>query len=221
MKNFLCAVAVLLATGAVAGEAKFVTNLKAGQPQTIVTYGTSLTAGGAWVGQVKDALAKKFGTLPTVINSGASGKWSVWAEGQLDRLVLARKPDTVFIEFAINDAFAKYTTSVVQARGSLERMMDRITAQNPNCEIILMTMNPPIAEHLERRPGIEQYYEMYRDVAKQRKLLLIDHEPNWNKVLKKGEPAFRKLVPDGIHPNAAGCTEIITPEILRATGLGR
>ena len=35
-----------------AEKSKLVTNLEAGKQQTIVTYGTSLTAGGAWVGQL-------------------------------------------------------------------------------------------------------------------------------------------------------------------------
>lgn len=202
-----------------ADEARFVANLGAGKAQTIVTYGTSLTAGGAWVGQVKAALDKKFPGLPKVINSGQGAMWSKWGVDHLEKRVLAKKPDAVFIEFAINDAFLAYSTTVKQARANLENMIDRIAKQNADCEVILMTMDPPIAEHLQRRPNIAEYYQMYRDVARERKLRLIDHLPNWEKILKEGEPAYRKLVPDGIHPNAAGCEKVITPHILRAIGL--
>ena len=33
-----------------------------------------------------------------------------------------------------------------------------------------MVMNPPIGVHLERRPKIKEYYQMYRDVAKEQEL---------------------------------------------------
>ena len=53
-----------------------------------------------------------------------------------------------------------------------------------------MVMNPPIGIHLERRPKIEEYYQMYRIVAKVRKLLLIDHAPNWEKILEEDPGLF-------------------------------
>lgn len=214
---------LLVASLAFAEEApksKFVAALAAGKPQTIVTYGTSLTAGGAWVQQLAKALDAKYPKLPKVINSGASGMWSKWGVDHLDERVISKHPDAVFIEWGINDAFLQYKTTVEQAREYLNNQIDRILKANPEAEIILMVMNPPIAEHLARRPKILDYYQMYRDVAKERKLLLVDHYPNWQKVLDQGEAEYRKLVPDGIHPNAKGCGEVITPGILKALGLG-
>ncbi len=60
---------------------------------------------------------------------------------------------------------------------------------------------------------------MYRDVAKMRKLRLIDHLVNWEQLLEKDKPLFDKYVPDGLHPGAEGCAKIITPAILKALGL--
>ncbi len=80
-------------------------------------------------------------------------------------------------------------------------------------------MNPPIGIHLERRPKIEEYYQMYRIVAKVRKLLLIDHAPNWEKILEEDPGLFNKYVPDGIHPGPAGCEMVITPQIIKSLGL--
>ena len=78
-RRALLALAILSALGAHAVEpekpAAFVTAL-AEKKQTIVAYGTSLTAGGAWVGQLKAALDAKFPGRATVINSGAGGMWS-------------------------------------------------------------------------------------------------------------------------------------------------
>lgn len=209
-----------LVSHALAGESsRLVTNLKAGKQQTVVTYGTSLTEGGAWVGQLQEALKAKYPGLITVINSGASGMWSKWGADNLDERVIAKKPDTVFIEFAINDAYLDYKTSVAEARSNLTNMIGRIVASKADTEVILMTMNPPIGIHLERRPKIKDYYQMYRDVAKERKLQLIDHDANWEPIVEGDKDLFAKYVPDGIHPGQEGCKNVITPAILEALGI--
>jgi lysophospholipase L1-like esterase len=205
---------LLLCASVLAGEpSQLVKNLEAGKKQHLVTYGTSLTHGGAWVGQLKALLAKKYGDRITVTNSGQSAMWSKWGVDNLDQRIIQKNPDTVLIEFAINDAFLKYQTTPEMARANLETMIDRILKHNPNAEIILMTMNPPVREHLERRPKIEDYYQMYRDVAAKRKLRLIDHYLNWKPILDKDKAKFDGYVPDGIHPNAKGCEAVILPAL--------
>ncbi|MEI6644742.1 MAG: SGNH/GDSL hydrolase family protein [bacterium] len=202
-----------------AEKSKLVSNLEAGKKQTVVTYGTSLTAGGAWVGQLSTELKRHYPGLPTVINSGGSGMCSKWGVDNLNTRVISKQPDTVFIEFSINDAFSKYKVSVPQAHSNLLNMVDRLLATNKTCEIILMVMNPPIGNHLTARPDIESYNQMVRDVAAERSLMLIDHYPDWQKILKADPKQFTALVPDGIHPNAEGCKQIILPNILRALGV--
>ena len=203
-----------------AGEnSKLIANLNAGKPQTIVTYGTSLTFGGAWVGQMKEALDHKYKGLITVINSGKCSMWSKWGVDNLDALVIQKKPDTVFIEFAMNDAFLTYKTSVAEARTNLLSMIDRIQAAKSDTEIILMTMNPPIGVHLELRPKIADYVQMYRDVAKEKTLRLIDNYPNWERILQDDAQLYAKYVLDGIHPGAEGYRNVVTPVILKSLGL--
>jgi lysophospholipase L1-like esterase len=145
--------------------------------------------------------------------------WSKWGVDNLDQRVIEKKPDTVLIEFAINDAYLPYKTSLEQAQGNLENMIERILTSNSKCEIVLMAMNPPIGVHLERRPQINDYYQMYRDVAKARKLLLIDHCPKWEEILDEDPILFNKYVPDGIHPGVEGCTAVILPNIAKALGM--
>ena len=76
-----------------------------------------------------------------------------------------------------------------------------------------------VGVHLERRPGTEDYYQMYRDVATARKLLLVDHHPNWQKIFNADPVLFKTYVPDGIHPKAEGCKAVITPEIAKVLGI--
>ena len=217
MKLLLFLLTALLAHAA--EPAAFVTALAAKRPQTLVTYGTSLTAGGAWVKQLQQALDAQFPKLATVLNTGQGAMWSDWGVKNLDARVLAKKPDAVLIEFSINDAYLPYAMPPAVSRQNLETMITRIRAALPKCEIILMVMNPPIGVHLERRPKITDYEQVYRDVPKAQSLRLIDHAPAWQAVLKKGEADYLKLVPDGIHPNAAGCAAIITPALLHRLGL--
>ena len=199
-------------------KSQLVRNLQSGLKQTVVTYGTSLTAGGAWVNQLQQALNERFPGLVTVINSGEGSMWSQWGVDNLDKRVISKKPDAVFIEFSINDAYLPYKTSVDQARTNLKIMIDRILVSNRQCEIILMVMNPPVGVHLERRPQIKTYNQNYRDVARERGLMLIDHYPEWESILTKDQNLYQRYVPDGIHPNSEGCEKVITPAIIKALG---
>ena len=116
---------LLLLTGSVviAGEALPTTcfaNLKAGKPQTIVLYGTSLTAGGAWAVATREWFAKHYGDRATVINSAGPGQNSQWALANLQERVLAKEPDLVLIEFSYNDAHEKFKLTVEQAAKNLD-----------------------------------------------------------------------------------------------------
>jgi acyl-CoA thioesterase-1 len=52
---------------------------------------------------------------------------------------------------------------------------------------------------------------MYRDVAAERGLMLIDHEANWDTLRDRSPATFKSYVADGVHPNAAGCSKVILP----------
>ncbi len=201
------------------GKPRLVGNLEAGKKQTVVTYGTSLTAVGAWVDQLQVVLNQLYPDQATVINSGSGGSNSDWGRENFEDRVVAKDPDTVFIEFAVNDAVARRQTSVEHARGNLEAMIDRLLEAHPDCEIILQVMNTPAGHTATGRPQLAAYNQMYRDVAAQRGFLLIDHFPQWQKVLFEDPAIFLLLVPDTIHPVREGCLEVTTPHLLGALGI--
>jgi acyl-CoA thioesterase I len=198
---------------------RLVSNLNAGKKQVIVTYGTSLTAAGKWVKQISDELDRRYPGLATVINRGENSKTSHWGLENLQSRVIDHHPDAVFIEFSINDADAHLGMSLKKSRKNLKTIIDRILAANKSCEIILMVMNPPTGPHLNGRKKFEAYNQVYREVAKERNLILIDHDPAWQKILKENPALFSQYVPDGIHPNWEGCKAVVTPKILSALGL--
>ena len=199
------------------GQSKLIKKLKNGEDQLVIVYGTSLSSGAngkSWMGEVADHFNQKYGSHLKYRLSGKGGMWSTWGVQNLEDSVISRNPDAVIIEFGINDAFEKYKTSPSVAQLNLEYMINRIRLQNPSCEIILQVMNMPIGKSAGFRPNLMAYYSMYRKVAKKQKLLLIDHYPNWQKILDMGEDEFLKHVPDGIHPNIESGREIIAPLII-------
>jgi len=203
---------------------KLVANLEAGKKQVVVVYGTSLTEKGAWVKQIADVLNNQYPGLVTVVNSGGSGMCSKWGVQNFDKRVIGNKPDTVFIEFSINDSVERFQVSVEAAKTNLEAMIASLRESNPECEVILMTMTPGDKYpkgHRSYRKDIEAHYEMYRSVAKREGLLLIDHYPNWKALQVKDKKLFQEYVPDSIHPTAEGCTKVVTPVILDALGIQR
>jgi lysophospholipase L1-like esterase len=209
-----------------AHASRLVDNLKAGKAQVVVTYGTSLTAGGYWGTDTKNWLSSFNPGLVTFVNSGMSGKASNTGVANLQSRVLAHLPDAVFIEFAINDAAPynsydlDYGITPEKSRENLNTMIDAILAARPSCEIFIQTMNPPWDapngnQSATKRPRIAEYYEGYRQVAAERGLLLIDHHANWTQLKTSDLAQFQAYIPDGVHPSADGCTAIISPEIRR------
>jgi acyl-CoA thioesterase-1 len=190
--------------------------LQAGKKQTVVLYGTSLTAHGAWVTQVESALNQVFPGQITWINSAIPGLWSGPALDRMTEQVLCHNPDAVFLEFSINDAFSDSRTSVDEARYNLNEMINRILERNSRCEIVLMVMNPPWGRPQAERPHYEDYADMYRTVARLRGCLLIDSSVTWRKVLTESDCLAVELLPDGLHPSAKGDSLVTTPEIIRA-----
>ncbi|MFA6292963.1 MAG: SGNH/GDSL hydrolase family protein [Victivallales bacterium] len=197
----------------------FMQNIKNGKKQTIVTYGTSLTAGGAWVGALQNAMYAKYPGLARVINSGEGAKWSTWGLENLQERVLSKKPDAVFIEFSVNDAYLPYKMTPADCKANIDTMVARILKEYPDCEIILMVMNPMVDIHSECRPELEKFNDIYRATAKEKGFLLIDHYPAWLKILETGRKEFDRLVPDGAHPSPEGCNRIVTPKILKEIGM--
>ena len=198
---------------------QFVQHLDAGKKQTIVTFGTSLTAIGAWVDQFATVLEQTYPGQAKVINGAQGGANSDWGVKSLDEKVLKHEPDTVFIEFAVNDAVARRKTSVEHARNNLNQLIERILKANPDTEIILQVMNVPVGHTRTGRPNLETYNQMYRDVAKERGFQLIDHWPNWQKLLERDPLRFLAYNTDTIHPVREGALNVITPHLLRELGL--
>lgn len=204
-----------------AGEALPTTcfaNLKAGKAQTIVLYGTSLTAGGAWAVATKEWFAKHYGDRASVVNSAGPGQNSQWGLANLQERVLAKGPDLVLIEFSYNDAHEKFNLSVEQAAKNLDGIVRGIRAKRPACDIVLQVMNAnwdgnSDKKPMSSRPQLAAFNDNYRAYAKQNGLALIDHFPAWLKLKETDEAKFHAYVPDGTHPTKEGSLAVTWPAV--------
>lgn len=192
-----------------------------GENLKIVIYGTSLSANGAWVKQIQDNLAERYPGRAEWINTSGSGKNSDWGIENVQERVVRHQPDVVIIEFAINDSVARFNISLSKAESNLRRIVSSIRKGVPSVQIVLQTTNPV----LDRPPGhdghrreLERYYNVVRKVAKELDLHLSDQAAAWQHVLNQGPNRFRRLVPDGLHPNAEGSSEVSTPTLLDTLG---
>jgi lysophospholipase L1-like esterase len=225
-----CAGAILVALAyagpARCGPSQIIQNLRDGERQTVVAYGTSLTAS-AWPDQLGAWFEARYPGKVRMVKRGtpfmSSQNEEPFFDGleRLQELVLSEDPDTVFLEFAMNDALDEFHISPQQLRDNLNTMIDRILADGPQREIILMTMNPAWTPPNDLsgqsyRANLAEYYQANRDVAAQRGVSLIDHYPHWIELRDSNPTLFKQYIPDGTHPTSAALMQIVTPEIIRA-----
>ena len=183
-------------------------NLEAGKSQSVVVYGTSLSAQGEWVKALGAYFEERYPGRVALTNAAVSGRQSNWGVSNLQERVLARKPDLVFIEFSVNDAATKHHISLERSEENLDRMVKALRAQNPQADIVLQTMNPAWdspaepsrKKYASDRPELAAYYEVCRRYAQKQGLPLVDHYPNWDRLRRSEEKTFKAWLPEGLHP---------------------
>ncbi len=114
-----------------------------------------------------------------------------------------RLPQTVLIEFAINDAYRPNGISLAESHANIEQMIDRIRARYPNARIILMTMNPVWNGFEAERPDLAGYYSQYATLAHDGKVVFLDNFSDWLTIFRQDPERFAAMVPDGVHPTLA------------------
>ncbi|RYX85208.1 hypothetical protein EON83_06330 [bacterium] len=212
-------------------SSRFSENLSNGEKQTLVIFGTSLSYHLAPL--LRSALQSRVDGLVSVVNSGMAGNASRTALAQLEEKVLKHNPDTLLMEWAINDAHdyqhdpggVDQGISPQESRENLVALVSRVQSVFPETEIILWTTNSTddvIGSPMRgrsARPELESYYQGVRDVASARGLRLIDGEKFWNSTREKMGDEFRTLIPDGVHPTPKALREYLVPFLLDELGV--
>jgi hypothetical protein len=134
---------------------KVMAKLKNKQPITIGALGMSITAGlnvsgfagddknftptapymHSYVDLFSEQLQKIFGSQITVFNASVGGKTAAWADQYVNALVVPNNPDLVLVDHGMNDIWG---TSNASFKNSIQSVVNKLKAGNPNVEIILV-----------------------------------------------------------------------------------
>ncbi len=181
-------------------------------PLSIVILGTSLTYYGDWPQRVGESLSACRGaavSVTTIAKPGASSAWGdpawrAWLDDQNEAV-----PDILITEFAVNDASLFRGLTLSRSRHHHARILE--AAQARGILPILATMNPAFGRNSWERPGLQAYMDLYRILAREEGLILIDTVPVWE-ALPVAERAA--LMPDGLHPTRDGKAKVTVPAFL-------
>jgi acyl-CoA thioesterase-1 len=184
----------------------------------VVAFGDSITfgaTGGVREDQTFVSLAetelRSSGLDVGIRNAGIKGQNTDEAMPRYDADVVEARPQVVLIMFGSNDSFVddgktEGRVSIEGYRHNLETMIER--ARAAGIRPILMTpprWGPRPVNGLRESPNprLEIYVKVCGDLARERKVPLVDHFADWKAAEKQGQALSAWLV-DGLHPNAAG-----------------
>jgi lysophospholipase L1-like esterase len=202
---------VLLAGGQVlAGDdpTKAVVTLKKGDH--ILFFGDSLTALAlkkeGYVTIVRETLTKKYPDLELKVSAVATGGHTVPdLLKRVDKDVIAQKPTIVFIQIGCNDA-RRIAKDLFKS--GLEDLIDRL--QKENIQVIQCSLTTVSERHDGKHkfdPQLEEFAQVARDVAKDKKVPLNDLRKVFMDYLKKNNPDNKEsgfLTYDGNHFSDTG-----------------
>jgi lysophospholipase L1-like esterase len=184
----------------------------AGHPLHIVAFGSSLTAGGTWPGDLARALEACLQGQVTLEVIAAPGAGSSWGLETVDR-VRATAPDLVLLEFAINDADLRDGVGLSRSARQHREILRDLLGDAPQRRVLLMTMNPVsgLIRKLQR-PRLGRYYALYPDLAAEADTGLVDFATRW-----QADPEhLRASLSDGLHPRPEAASALMVPLLLQA-----
>lgn len=184
------------------------------RPLTVAILGTSLTARYAWPEAMRAGLEACLGHPVTVSKTARAGAGSDWG-AEAARDVAAAPPDLTLIEFSINDADLTDGAWLETAQRRHEAMIGVLRAASPGMRIALVTMSPAQGARGWVRPFLGAHEDMYRRLAEDMSLDLIDLAPLWAAALKGGED----MLPDGLHPTEEAVAKVALPAMIRQAGV--
>ena len=183
---------------------------------TILFLGDSITQAGVrptgYVTLFKKHLDQNYASKKIkVIGAGISGNRVPNLQKRLEKDVLSKKPDVVFVYIGINDVWHSQSgrgTSPVDYEAGLKEIIEKIQAQGG--KVILCTPSM-IGEKTDGSNPLDTMLEDFsaisRRVARETDSQLLDLRNNFVEHLKKNNPknlSKNILTSDGVHLNPAG-----------------
>ena len=117
------------------GLPEFYKKLRGGDEVRIAYFGGSITEQSGWRVKSADYFKKRFPNAKIVpIHAAIGGTGSFLGSFRIDRDVLSKSPDLVFVEFAVND----FGLKPEQIRNTMEGVVRKIRKANPKTDICLV-----------------------------------------------------------------------------------
>ncbi len=179
------------------GLPEFFRKAKAGEPVTVAYFGGSITAHrGGWSTQSFANLQKAFPNCKmTMVNGSMGGTGSIFGVFRADQDLVAKKPDLVFIEFAVNDGgdSVRKTRDVMRA---LEGIVRKVKKANPKTDIcfVYTIQNHNLKDLIDGKA--QPAVGVHEEVAKYYNLPSIYFGPAVAKLVKEGKAVGRGKVAD-------------------------
>lgn len=174
----------------------------------IAILGTSLTARGDWVSALQAELGKcnPGARITALAQPGANSSW-----GLETLLTQPERFDIVIVEFSINDASLFHGMPIFLSLERHRRILAAIRAAG--AVPVLATMSPAWAREAWERPGQASYRQMYRDLALNEGIAVIDTTADWSGLVAKD---LAELIPDNLHPTPEAMQKVAIPAFLSA-----
>ena len=118
---------------------------------------------------------------------------------RLQRDVLYRNPDCVFVQFGINDAFSGYTPE--EFRSNIEIIIKEIR-ENTASEIVLVTS--VCLEDRKANTRVKKYYDQLEELADLYRLPLAKVHVYWEGRISEGSRFDDLVQADRVHPVSEG-----------------
>ena len=136
-----------------------------------------------------------------VINTAISGNTSRDVLNDFDWRVGQFKPSVVSLMIGTNDVSKKKEISVTEFKKNNQALIEKI--RQGGAIPILQTPNIIITEKANGRERIAEYISVTREIAAERKLILVDHFSHWQNFSRQDE-IVTKWLNDELHPNGKG-----------------
>ncbi len=197
------------------------------EDKKVVFFGDSITQAGVekggYISQLKQLIKDQgFAAQFDLVGAGISGNKVPDLERRLDKDVLSKEPDQVFIYIGINDVWhfshdKQGGTSKEQFKAGLARIIDKIT--RAGAEVVLCT--PSVIGEKKNNANsqdemLDAYAQITRDVAKDKNLPICDLRKAFKAYLQHHNPEDLSegvLTYDGVHLNEKG-NALVAAEML-------
>jgi len=183
------------------GIPRFVEKLEKESSVMVGFIGGSITqnaGNGGFVSALNDHLSEAFPNVAVqTLNAGMASTDSAWGAKRIDRDLLEKKPDLVFVEFAVNDGDRASSRD-------MERIVRKIHAADPSIDIVFLYTTSDSAFRKLLAGKIPHAIQEHEKVARHYGIPSIILGTDLARRVSTGEWKWENFSSDSCHPTPVG-----------------